>query len=342
MRSLPLLLSFSSLGHALLLGLNPTGALRGLCSYDPFTGAAALRGAPLPPSLHPVDGVSTIDRARGIFYFAESSTSSIIGLSASNGTVLSSTPLPAFVVDDNFLGGLIISWAPDLGPRGLLAVVGDAADDTHLVGTLDVAGEGAWGAVANISSAGWSDDSLATGSYLPGRKEMVFDLKGLGGAYMTHFAVNLSSGGVRNASDPELAPSSILWNRAGNPLNASGSLFGVGALIHGSPSGPWDRTIDSLDPGSLSVGVVGVVAGPWGIEVGATVAVGAGVLPGGGTTGGESLFWFGTPSKVEPGDFFLLQHSLADASLVSVSAQPLCNAGDGFPPKCPYALHWVP
>ena len=133
---------------------------------------------------------------------------------------------------------------------------------------------------------------------------------------------------------------SVMWNRAASPQQPNGPLYGIGALKSGVPTIPWNRTVDALDPATLNVSVVAQVPLPWGIEATANVAIGPSFTAD-GPTGGESIFWMATPARDVPGNFYLLQTSLADGSVVTVSAEPLCTP-QGFPPTCPYALHWMP
>ena len=132
------------------------------------------------------------------------------------------------------------------------------------------------------------------------------------------------------------APRPIVNNRYYNP--ADGFLYGVGTSALSDDTPLWNRTVDRLDPTTLEAAEVGVVPGGWGTEVGAAGAV-ANDVPGG------SIFWLGCEgstinSTVSTTGFYLIQNSLVNASVLSVSAQPLWIAR-GFPPACPSSFQWV-
>ena len=244
-------------------------------------------------------------------------------------------PLPAALADVETFGGLMMAWAADAGE---LIIVGDAADGTHLIGALDPA-SGAWRPVLNISRQD-DDDEVAVGAYAPhaGGGLMVFDLKVyLPYGTLTNFAVNISTGAFRNLTDPEIgANRSVIMSRYTSP--ADGRVYGTGALMNcdgGDVCHGWNRTIDALDLDTLRVSTVGIVQG-FSQEAGAV----------GAATGSSTLFWVGSPAHDvlnASSDFFLVQTSLVDASVVSAGF--LWRVGDSPgmpPPACPVAMEWLP
>ena len=258
----------------------------------------------------------------------------LTGVSIDGGAVVSSARLPVQMVDTDTYGGIIIAFAANLGGRVIVA--GDAADGTHLVGLLHPA-TGAWRLVASLPAADVSDQ-CGTGAYIPSLGLFVFDMI----VYQPHgwhtnFAVNMSTGQYVNRSDPVSSGSSMA-QRFLNP--ADEQVYGVGeqALDDDSPSQPWNRTVERMDPRSLKVDIMGVVPGGWQVQLGAAGAVGT-------DAEGGSIFWLGCKdcagNASSKTDFFLVQNALRDASLLSVSTSAMCT-GAGWPPSCPYSFAFFP
>ena len=310
------------------------GRLYGITASSPPTlSLIAVNGstsAIAPLQGRPLDLVSTLDAASGTYYFVDTAThpaARLVGLSLATGAVVSAVPLPVVIADASTYGGLVIAFAANLG--GAVVVAGDDANGTHLVGALDPT-SGAWRLVATITAQDSSDET-GTGAYIPALRLFVFDLiVYTPHGWVTNFAVNMTSGAVFNRTNP-VSRGSQIQQRLLNP--ADGQLYGIGYedADDDHPGSPWNRTIERMDPASLAVSVVGVVPGGWGVVVGSAGAI-----------GGGAVFWMAAKGQTVNGstDFYLVQNSLADASVVSVSAVPMCSA-QGFPPACPTSLQYV-
>jgi hypothetical protein len=307
-------------------------------------GSLAALGPPL--GISPAWGVSAFDASARVFFALNLDDATVVGISAATGAVVSRAPLPRVLACC-----VLIAWAPDL--RGL-AVVGDAANGTHVVGLLDAA-TGAFSARAAFATPGDRDNAAGSAAYVPGAQLLVFDVVAAGGALPedshVNFAVNLSSGAVLNRTDPSGEPGpSVLESRAF--YAGDGLVYGTGTLQCIDDPAPcqqyaFNRTVTSLDPRTLALTVRGLVLA-FGVSLGSIAAVGDAGAPGG------SLFWLGFAAPLQPGrgaPIYLVQSALADARVLSQSA-PLCFMG-ALPPRaaaaarraqvhpdCPWALEW--
>lgn len=352
------LFMLGSAGGQRLLALAPLGGDNyALSSFSP-NGTLSPLGPPL--RISPAWGVSTFDHAAGVYYTVDVTSGEVIGISASTGSIVSRTPLPAVIA---FFGaGVFISWAPDLR-NGLLAFIGDAANGSHVVGALDPR-TGAFNVSAVFSTPGDRDDVVGTAAYVPGAHLFVFHVMVAGGALpedsYVNFAVNLVTGEVRNATDPNGEPGPSIQETRGY-YGGDGLVYGMGYLQCMPPPGgaatppcqayAFNRTVTALEPQTLALTVRGIVAG-FGVELGSISAV-ADSAPGG------SVFWLGFRAPFVPGrdvPIYLVQNALQDAALLSQSA-PVCLmgadvTGAGAPPprrrglqthpNCPWSMEWEP
>ena len=347
-RALPLILLARCLG-ARLLAVAPRDGGFVLADLAP-NGTLTPLGPPL--NISPAWGVSTFDASARVLYALNLDDATVVGVSAATGAVVSRAPLPRVFAPAACC--VFIAWAPDL--RGL-AVVGDAANGTHVVGLLDAA-TGAFSARAAFATPGDRDNVAGDAAYVPRAQLLVFNVLATGGALpedsFVSFAVNLSSGAVFNRTDPNGEPGpSVLDSRAF--YAGDGLIYGTGTLQCIDDPAPcqqyaFNRTVTSLDPRTLALAVRGVVPA-FGVSLGSLSAVGDAGAPGG------SIFWLGFAAPLEPGrgaPIFLVQNALADARVLSQSA-PLCFMGAPPPraaaaaargrraqahPDCPWALEW--
>lgn len=331
-----------------LLAITPLDGDFVLASLSP-NGTLSPIGAPL--GISPAWGVSTFDAVAGTFFTLNLDDGTVVGVSAATGTIVSRAPLPRVFATDGCC--VFIAWAPDL--HGL-AVVGDAANGTHIVGLLDAA-TGAFSVRAAFATPGDRDNAVGNAAYVPRAQLFVFDVKVAGGALpedsYVNFAVNVTSGAVFNRTDPNGEPGpSVLATR--DFYAGDGLIYGTGTLQCIDDPPPceqyaFNRTVTSLDPRTLALTVRGLVLA-FGVSLGSISAVGDAGTPGG------SIFWLGFATPFVPGrgvPIFLVQNALADARVLSQSA-PLCVMGALPPPSlaaargrraqvhpdCPWSLEW--
>jgi hypothetical protein len=299
-----------ALARAQLFGLSSSVQLS---RYGADGSATAI--GPARPSLLQAQNLAALDAAGGVYYFVEDGggggAPSRVGLSTASGAVVSQAALP--FVEQAFVGvGQLLAWAPDLG---LAVLAGQAADGTHLVGTVNVT-SGAWAPVANVSR---SDDDVLGGAavYVPATGDFIFNLGVDNGTEIANVAVNLRSGAVRFGANTQAG------NLESMSLNArDGKVYGLSLHIVGEG---FNRSVSSMDPATLDITEIGVVPG-FGIESGGIGTV---------DSAAQTLFWIGMAAPYVPNTpLFLVQVSLADASVVS-SAQ-LCQTDPG----CPWSLEF--
>ena len=306
-----------------------------------------------PLGISPAWGVSAFDSVRGVFFTLDLDDATVVGISAATGAVVSRAPLPR--VFATVACCVFIAWAPDLHS---LAVVGDAANGTHIVGLLDEA-TGALSVRATFATPGDRDSAVGNAAYVPRAQLFVFNVMATGGELpedsFVNYAVNLSSGTVFNRTDPNGEPGpSVLESR--NFYAGDGLIYGTGTLqcINDPPpceQYAFNRTVTSLDPRTLALTVRGLVLS-FGVGLGSISAVGDAGTPGG------SIFWLGFAAPLAPGrgaPIYLVQNALTDARVLSLSA-PLCFMGALPPPSftaargrrtqmhpdCPWSLEWEP
>lgn len=345
---LAVVLLTSSLGQR-LLAVSPLNGGFVLSSLA-LNGTLTPLGPPL--GISPAWGVSTFDAAAGVLFTLDLNDATVVGISAATGAVISRAPLPRVFATAECV---FIAWAPDL--RGL-ALVGDAANGTHVVGLLDPA-TGAFSLRAAFATPGDRDNVVGSAAYVPRAQLFVFDVMATGGALpedsFINLAVNLTTGAVLNRTDPNGEPGpSVLENR--DFYAGDGLIYGTGTLqcLAGSaPCQPYafNRTVTSLDPRTLALTVRGLVPA-FGVSLGSISAVGDAGAPGG------SIFWLGFAAPLEPGrsaPIYLVQNALVDARVLSQSA-PLCFMGATPSPSsvaprwrraqthpdCPWTLEWEP
>ena len=268
---------------------------------------------PARPSFLQAQNLATLDSVGGVYYFVEYSGGqpNLVGLSLASGLVVSQVALP--FVEESFVGvGQLLAWAPDLN---LAVLTGQTADGTHLVGTVN-ASSGAWIPVANVTR---SDDDVLGGAavYVPATGDFIFNLGVDNGTEIANVAVNLRSGAVR------FGENTATGNLESMSLNSKdGRVYGLSLHIVGEA---WNRSIAVLDPVTLAISEIGVVAG-FGIESGGIGTVDAAA---------QSLWWIGMQTPYVPSaPLFLVQVALADGAVLS-SAQ-LC-ANDAV---CPWSLEF--
>jgi hypothetical protein len=346
---LAVVLLASSLGQR-LLAVSPLNGGYVLASLAQ-NGTLTPLGPPL--GISPAWGVSTFDAAGGVFFTLNLNDATVVGISAATGAIVSRAPLPRLFATAECC--VFIAWAPDL--RGL-AVVGDAANGTHVVGLLDAA-TGAFSVRAAFATPGDRDNVVGSAAYVPHAQLLVFDVMATGSALpedsFVNIAVNLSSGAVFNRTDPNGEPGpSVLGNR--DFYAGDGLIYGTGTLQCIDDPSPckqyaFNRTVTSLDPRTLALTVRGLVLA-FSVSLGSISAVGDAGTPGG------SIFWLGFAAPFEPGrgvPIYLVQNALVDARVLSQSA-PLCFMGAVPPsssaasrgrraqvhPDCPWSLEWEP
>jgi hypothetical protein len=339
----------SSLGQR-LLAVSPNNGGYVLASLA-LNGTLTPLGPPL--GISPGWGVSTFDEAGGVFFTLNLDDATVVGISAATGAVVSRAPLPRVFATAACC--VFIAWAPDL--RGL-AVVGDTANGTHVVGLLDAA-TGAFSVRAAFATPGDRDNVVGSAAYVPHAQLFVFDVMTTGSALpedsFVNIAVNLSSGAVINRTDPNGEPGpSVLENR--DFYAGDGLIYGTGTLQCVDDPAPctqyaFNRTVTSLDPLTLALTVRGLILA-FSVSLGSISAVGDAGTPGG------SVFWMGFAAPFVPGrgdPIYLVQNALVDARVLSQSA-PLCFMGAVPPsssaaprgrraqmhPDCPWSLEWDP
>jgi hypothetical protein len=104
-------------------------------------------------------------------------------------------------------------------------------------------------------------------------------------------------------------------------------MYGAG-LMQVSDDTPAVRVLASLDLDTLAIAVVGEMPGGYVDQANGMAAVSATK---------RTFYWVGSKAADPTGAFHLLQYTLANASLVSVSAAPLC-VGDG---ACPLNINYL-
>lgn len=312
-------------GELFGITMNPQPALS---LIDPVNGTFTQIGGALLGQ--PLVLVSTLDPTNRTYYYVDTSShpiANLTGLSLATGAVVSSVPLPVVIKDATTYGGMVIAYAANLDESVIVA--GDLEDNTHVVGLLNPR-TGAWRVVASISPQDESDET-GSGVYIPSLQLFVFDLiVYTPHGWRTNFAVNMTSGAFVNRTNP-VSQGSQIQQRLLNPQD--NQLYGIGEVDPDDdhPGAPWNRTVERMDPLTLEVSVVGDVPEGW------AVALAAGAI------GHNSLFWLGTQGTNvnSTTEFFLVQNSLTDASVVSTSAIPMCSAR-GFPPPCPFSMQYLP
>jgi len=298
----------SAVVSAQLYGLSSSVQLNSFAA----DGTATPIGPPRPSFLQ-AQNLAALDAAGGVYYFVEYSGGSpaLVGLSLSTGAVLSQVALP--FVEESFVGvGQLLAWAPDLG---LAVLTGQTADGTHLVGTVN-ASSGAWTPIANVTRS--DDDVLgAAAVYIPATSDFIFNLGVSNGTEIANVAVNLVTGAVRFGDNTQAG------NLESMSLNTrDGKVYGLSLHIVGQG---FNRSISVMDPATLAIREIGIVAG-YGIESGGIGTVDAAA---------QTLFWIGMAAPYVPNSpLFLVQVRLADATVVS--AAQLC-ASDA---ECPWSLEY--
>jgi len=276
---------------------------------------------PAYPNFPQAQALSTVDEANGVLYFVgynlQTSIPEFIGLSLADGSMVSNVPVP--FAEAGFIGvGQYCAWEPK---SQRMIVGGQDKAGNHMFGTIDpVAGD--WNSVANMSSK-FIDVLGGDSVFVPGI--------GAAGSYFFQlgttdaidvYRLDMATG---NITDFKMSQGSNIVTLDWDPR--SNMLVGLGIGVNST--GDLVRTVANMDPNTGAVTTVGIVPG-YVIESGGEAAFDA-------ASGG--LFWIGESTAGTPGasPFYLVQVSIADASVLSVSITPLC-AQDA---TCPWQIQYL-
>ena len=279
--------------------------------YD--NGTTLSIGPALPAELE-AQNLATLDSAGGVYYFVGYNQAKgqpqLVGLSLATGAVTSAVPLP--FAEESFVGvGQYMAFASD---SKLVVLSGQTAHQPHLV----ITGAPATGASRRVCAIAHEELDVLGGSaaYVPGAELFVFNL-GVNDT-IANFVVDLKSGAVVNSTNTARGN---LESMVFNPTDQL--IYGLGLDIEGQA---WNRSIASFDPVALTYSQRGVVPG-YGIESGGISAI---------NVAAGSIYWIGMQAPYVAGSpLFLIQNRLADAAIVSVSAE-LCAADAA----CPWSLEF--
>lgn len=291
------------LANAALFGLNPAAALFQLSPNGTFE----MLSPPLP--YLQAQQLSCVDAPRGIFYFIGYSQATsgpyLVGLSLTNGSVLTETPLPEFY-DSQYVGiGQYVSVEP---ASARVFVGGQDVNKFHVVGLI-TPGSGDFTVLANLT-ASLRDVFGGTSVFVPETNELWFELD------LDIMILNLESRKV------DVLPVSAGFEILGmNRDPATGVIFGLA----GGP-GQGVRTVVALHAANRTIDVVGSVP-KYAMQMGGITAY---------DWNARSIFWIaqatGAPSN---SPWFLVQNAVAGGA--TISASPICGNGQ----LCPWSLHFA-
>lgn len=295
-----------------LYGLSPDVALIQVFN----NGSSAAVGAPIPGELQ-AQQVSTIDETRQVLYmlgFNESDSTSpvnVVGISLATGNVVSTAPMP--YASSTFVGvGQNIVCEPKTGV--LISSGQEQVNGPHVVGFVKPT-TGQYTKVASLPAADL-DVLGGPAAYAPETNTYVFQL-GVGNG-INLFSVNMTDGTYKTFPQSDVSNIETLDYDA-----KTGLMYGLGIAVSGNA---WNRTLVALHPTDMTITTVGVIAG-YGIESGGIAAL---------NVAARSLYWIGQQTGAgNNAPFYLIQVSLADASVISASV--LCSSD----PACPWSLEYL-
>lgn len=272
-------------------------------------------GSPLPNELQ-AQQLSCMDEKHGIlyaiFYDETKNAPMFTGISLTTGAIVSSVPVP--FAESSFIGvGQFMAWDP---LSAQLLAGGQVANQSHIIGWV------------NPTTGAWTHLSTVPSTYLDVLGGAVTFSETMGDLFFqlgTNTSINIFSLNVKTGALKQFDQSYT----DGHNLETmdfdvvSGNVYGLGILPSGNT---FERTIVVLYPQNMTMAVVGKVE-KYGIESGGIAALAV----------GQSLFWIAQKTGAAPADpFYLIQNSLKDASVISVSAE-LCTSD----PTCPWSLEYL-
>jgi len=252
--------------------------------------------------------LSCVDALRGIFYFIgysrDTSRPYLVGLSLTNGSTLSETPLPFY--DGSYVGvGQYLAVEPS---SSRVFVGGQDANKYHIMGLVTpVSGE--FDILCNLTSS-LRDVFGGTSVFIPETNELWFELD------LDIMILNMATKKV------EVLPVSENYEILGmNRDPVSGVVYGLG----GGP-GQGVRTVVALHVRNRTIVPTGTVPA-YGMQMGGITAY---------NWNAKSIFWIAQKTNADPqSQWYMVQNSVAGGK--TLSAAPLCGNGE----LCPWSLHYA-
>ena len=246
-----------------------------LIRIDPASGAVTRVGEPVGADWQSAEALSALDAEAGVLYAVlfHAPGPFLIGLDLATGAVVANVSLAAEFAEQQFVG--VGEFVAAMG-GGRLAVGGNAADGSHLVGVLDVA-TGRFNKSATIPRT-VGDSASCSAAYIPSDNSVIFQLVDEGPpVVIVAYVVSLDSGEVRK-SDDDYSTSHNLWTFAWDSQSAR--IVGLGLEPNIT------RSIVALDPSALTMTAQCSEAG-WLMEAGDMAAL---------DVVGRVLYWYSQPT----------------------------------------------